>query len=90
MAGSRQSLGFGVVAMLAALIFALFIPSAVQAQIPVPAPAPSPSSNGSSLDQGIAYVLMLLALSGSRSQDPNQRLIEKERKEYLGEDALAQ
>ncbi|KGN56462.1 arabinogalactan protein 41 [Cucumis sativus] len=27
-----------------------------------PAPAPAPSSDGTSIDQGIAYVLMLLAL----------------------------
>nr|KYP58679.1 Arabinogalactan peptide 20 [Cajanus cajan] len=47
--------------MLATLILALFLmPAAVHAQIQ--APAPAPTSDGPSLDQGIAYVLMLLAL----------------------------
>ncbi|THU72060.1 hypothetical protein C4D60_Mb04t08110 [Musa balbisiana] len=39
------------------LAFAIVLP-AVQAQ----APAPSPTSDGTSIDQGIAYLLMLLAL----------------------------
>ncbi|KAM7515571.1 hypothetical protein LguiA_005154 [Lonicera macranthoides] len=29
----------------------------------VPAPAPAPSSDGAAIDQGIAYVLMMLALA---------------------------
>ncbi|XP_074587767.1 arabinogalactan protein 20-like [Curcuma longa] len=37
---------------------ALVFPVVAQAQ----APAPSPTSDGTSIDQGIAYVLMLLAL----------------------------
>ncbi|KAG4391595.1 hypothetical protein GLYMA_05G214851v4 [Glycine max] len=56
----KQLFGFGVVALLATLILPLFMPAAVQAQSA--APAPAPTSDGSSLDQGIAYVLMLLAL----------------------------
>ncbi|PKA64239.1 Arabinogalactan peptide 16 [Apostasia shenzhenica] len=47
---------FGLAALIA-LIFGIVLP-AVQAQ----APAPAPSSDGTSIDQGIAYVLMLLAL----------------------------
>ncbi|XP_060218478.1 arabinogalactan protein 16-like [Lycium barbarum] len=34
----------------------------VQAQEFAPAPAPAPTSDGVSVDQGIAYVLMLVAL----------------------------
>ncbi|KAK7358543.1 hypothetical protein VNO77_00476 [Canavalia gladiata] len=60
MASPKHSFGFGVMAMLVALIFALSLPSVVHAQ--TPAPAPAPSSDGSSVDQGVAYVLMLLAL----------------------------
>ncbi|EEF51308.1 arabinogalactan protein 41 [Ricinus communis] len=41
-----------------ALIFAIALP--VQAQSS--APAPAPTSDGTSIDQGIAYVLMLVAL----------------------------
>ncbi|KAJ6326659.1 hypothetical protein OIU76_003928 [Salix suchowensis] len=48
-----------VVAAVAALVavFAIVLPIA-QAQ----APAPAPTSDGTSIDQGIAYVLMLVAL----------------------------
>ncbi|BAT73005.1 hypothetical protein LR48_Vigan818s007800 [Vigna angularis] len=56
----KHSLGLGVVAMVAALILALSMPAAVQAQ--TAAPALAPSSDGSSIDQGVAYTLMLLAL----------------------------
>ncbi|CAM0957355.1 unnamed protein product [Alopecurus aequalis] len=47
---------FGFVAA-AALVFAIVMP-AVAAQ----APAPAPSSDASSIDQGVAYLLMILAL----------------------------
>ncbi|KAJ0989311.1 hypothetical protein J5N97_007667 [Dioscorea zingiberensis] len=47
---------FGLM-VVAALIVAIIFP-AVQAQ----APAPAPASDGTSIDQGIAYVLMLVAL----------------------------
>ncbi|KAG4141177.1 hypothetical protein ERO13_D06G059900v2 [Gossypium hirsutum] len=30
---------------------------------PAPAPAPTPSSDGTAIDQGIAYILLLLALA---------------------------
>ncbi|KAF3340100.1 arabinogalactan peptide 16-like protein [Carex littledalei] len=42
-----------------ALILGLVLP-AVQAQ--APAPAPAATSDGTTVDQGIAYVLMLVAL----------------------------
>ncbi|KAL9386964.1 hypothetical protein Peur_020088 [Populus x canadensis] len=45
-----------VVALL--VVFAIVLPIA-QAQ----APAPAPTSDGTSIDQGIAYVLMLVALA---------------------------
>ncbi|KEH21189.1 putative arabinogalactan peptide, AGP [Medicago truncatula] len=60
MASSKHSFGFGVMAIIATLIFTISFPAAVQAQ--TLAPAPSPTSDGSSVDQGIAYLLMLLAL----------------------------
>ncbi|KAJ7945012.1 Arabinogalactan peptide-like protein [Quillaja saponaria] len=51
---------FGVVAVVAALVFVLVMPAAVQAQSP--APAPAPTSGRTSVDQGVAYLLMLVAL----------------------------
>ncbi|CAL1373534.1 unnamed protein product [Linum trigynum] len=51
-----------VAAVAIALIFAIALPAAVQAQGMAPAPAPAATSDGTSIDQGIAYVLMLLAL----------------------------
>ncbi|GAU32630.1 hypothetical protein TSUD_71780 [Trifolium subterraneum] len=60
MASPKHSFGFGIVAIVATLIFALSLPAAVNAQSQ--APAPAPTSDGSSVDQGIAYLLMLLAL----------------------------
>ncbi|KAM7463283.1 hypothetical protein LguiA_031404 [Lonicera macranthoides] len=48
----------GVVAIMA-LIFAIAFPSAMAGAL---APAPAPTSDGTTIDQGIAYVLMLLAL----------------------------
>lgn len=47
---------FGLVAA-AALVFTIAMP-AVAAQ----APAPAPTSDGTSIDQGIAYLLMIVAL----------------------------
>ncbi|KAE8699795.1 Arabinogalactan peptide 22 [Hibiscus syriacus] len=47
------------VLMSAALVFA-FVSLHVEAQSA--APAPSPTSDGTSIDQGIAYILMLVAL----------------------------
>ncbi|XP_042479589.1 arabinogalactan protein 41-like [Macadamia integrifolia] len=51
-------ISFGVLAIIA-LIFSIVLP-AVQAESL--APAPAPTSDGTSIDQGIAYVLMLVAL----------------------------
>ncbi|XP_044484598.1 arabinogalactan protein 41-like [Mangifera indica] len=50
---------FEVVAVIAALMFAIFLP-ATNAQ--GSGPAPAPTSDGTSIDQGIACVLMLVAL----------------------------
>ncbi|KAF3947165.1 hypothetical protein ACB098_11G068600 [Castanea mollissima] len=55
--GSSSSSG-GVIGVV--LIFALLFAIVVEAHSP--APAPAPTSDGTSIDQGIAYVLMLLAL----------------------------
>ncbi|KDP28522.1 hypothetical protein JCGZ_14293 [Jatropha curcas] len=57
MAMSGSSRSFAGVLLAFTLIFVIFSPS-VQAQ----APAPAPASDGTSIDQGIAYVLMLVAL----------------------------
>ncbi|ESW19270.1 hypothetical protein PHAVU_006G110400 [Phaseolus vulgaris] len=43
-------------------IFAIFSPAVLEAQSLSLAPAPAPSSDGTSIDQGIAYTLMLVAL----------------------------
>ncbi|KAL6131042.1 hypothetical protein ACLB2K_069420 [Fragaria x ananassa] len=48
-----------------AVLALLFIASASASKAPAahaPAPAPAPISDGTSIDQGIAYVLMLVAL----------------------------
>ncbi|XP_042443145.1 arabinogalactan protein 41-like [Zingiber officinale] len=50
----RASFGLAAIMVLA---LAIFIP-AVRGQ----APAPTPTSDGTSIDQGIAYLLMLVAL----------------------------
>ncbi|KAJ4728163.1 Arabinogalactan peptide [Melia azedarach] len=46
---------------LLALVFAIVSPP-VEAQSSASSPAPAPVSDGTSIDQGIAYVLMLVAL----------------------------
>ncbi|XP_028770314.1 arabinogalactan protein 41-like [Neltuma alba] len=53
----------GIVAI-SALVFTIFMPFIVQGQSfpPAPSPAPGPSSDGTTIDQGIAYVLMFVAL----------------------------
>ncbi|CAN0910378.1 Arabinogalactan protein 16, partial [Linum grandiflorum] len=53
---------FAMAAVGVVLMFAIALPAAAQAQIMAPAPAPAATSDGTSIDQGIAYVLMLLAL----------------------------
>ncbi|KAF8725526.1 hypothetical protein HU200_020056 [Digitaria exilis] len=44
-------------AFAAALVFAVAMPAAA-----TQAPAPAPTSDGTSIDQGIAYLLMIVAL----------------------------
>ncbi|KAI3691832.1 hypothetical protein L6452_31634 [Arctium lappa] len=56
---SISKLSFGLLSAFL-LIFAITLPTAVHGQ-PF-APAPAPTSDGTSIDQGIAYLLMLLAL----------------------------
>ncbi|CAN1178183.1 Arabinogalactan protein 20 [Linum perenne] len=51
-----------VAAVAVVLMFAIALPAVAQAQIMAPAPAPTSDEAGTSIDQGIAYVLMLLAL----------------------------
>ncbi|CAF2016320.1 unnamed protein product [Brassica oleracea var. botrytis] len=41
------------------IVFSIFFP---MAQAQSAAPAPAPTSDGTTIDQGIAYVLMLVAL----------------------------
>ncbi|XP_010512521.1 PREDICTED: arabinogalactan peptide 20-like [Camelina sativa] len=48
-----------LVALLIAFVFAVISPFACAQSL---APAPSPTSDGTSIDQGIAYLLMVLAL----------------------------
>ncbi|ESW30553.1 hypothetical protein PHAVU_002G162600 [Phaseolus vulgaris] len=61
MAIFRFSFGFGLLALLLSLIFTLYVPLSAHAQsLP---PAPPPTSDGTSIDQGVAYVLMMLALA---------------------------
>ncbi|XP_022736104.1 arabinogalactan peptide 22-like [Durio zibethinus] len=59
MAVSRISLGiFAVIAIICTIILPM-----AQAQSTSPAPAPTITSDGTAIDQGIAYVLMLVALA---------------------------
>ncbi|CAN4127262.1 unnamed protein product [Withania somnifera] len=58
--GSSNKVLFGFIAIFV-LILSIFLPNA-HAQQPF-APAPAPASDGTTIDQGIAYVLMLLALA---------------------------
>ncbi|XP_060971303.1 arabinogalactan protein 41 [Cannabis sativa] len=60
MAFSNASFGVVVVALVA-LMYALVLPDVARAA-PLSAPAPAPTSDGTAIDQGIAYILMLLAL----------------------------
>ncbi|KAM0833056.1 hypothetical protein ACQ4PT_064538 [Festuca glaucescens] len=54
---ARTSLGVVAVAV---FVVGIVMPAAVAAA--AQAPAPAPASDGTSIDQGIAYVLMLVAL----------------------------
>ncbi|KAK9698492.1 hypothetical protein RND81_08G108300 [Saponaria officinalis] len=51
-----------VVMVVLALTMCIILPT-VRAQSPANGPAPSPTSDGTSIDQGIAYALMLVALA---------------------------
>uniref|UniRef100_A0A0D9VEH9 Arabinogalactan peptide 16 n=1 Tax=Leersia perrieri TaxID=77586 RepID=A0A0D9VEH9_9ORYZ len=57
MAAAASRAPFRVVA-LAVFVVGIVMPAAAVAQ----APAPAPVSDGTSIDQGIAYILMLVAL----------------------------
>ncbi|XP_004308013.1 PREDICTED: arabinogalactan peptide 20-like [Fragaria vesca subsp. vesca] len=50
---------FNRVVAIFALIFAIVLPMSNAAGL---SPAPAPTSDGTAIDQGIAYILMLLAL----------------------------
>ncbi|KAK3026448.1 hypothetical protein RJ639_041858 [Escallonia herrerae] len=52
---TRASMGVLAVTV---LIIVVAFPATV-AQSPVPSPVPAPTSDGTTIDQGIAYVLML-------------------------------
>ncbi|TQD69053.1 hypothetical protein C1H46_045414 [Malus baccata] len=59
---AMNSLSFGVVAIIA-ILYAVVLPMAHATKLaPAPAPAPALTSDGTTIDQGIAYGLMLLAL----------------------------
>ncbi|XP_058182694.1 arabinogalactan protein 41-like [Rhododendron vialii] len=49
-----------VMVAIVTLIFAVFFPATMAHSA---APAPAPTSDGAAIDQGIAYVLMLVALA---------------------------
>ncbi|RRT66354.1 hypothetical protein B296_00029183 [Ensete ventricosum] len=59
MASSRSWVNLALVVFVA-LSLGILLPAA-QAQ--APAPAPAPTSDGTSIDQGVAYTLMLVALA---------------------------
>ncbi|KAL5537720.1 hypothetical protein UlMin_043664 [Ulmus minor] len=50
---------FGVLVAIVALIYAVALPGA---NADISSPAPAPTSDGTTIDQGIAYILMLVAL----------------------------
>ncbi|KAM1711900.1 hypothetical protein ACFX15_002017 [Malus domestica] len=59
---AMNSLSFGVVAIIA-ILYAVVLPMAHATRLaPARAPAPALTSDGTTIDQGIAYGLMLLAL----------------------------
>ncbi|KAG2240196.1 hypothetical protein Bca4012_014733 [Brassica carinata] len=55
---SASKLFFGALTIVW-IVFSIFFPMAQAQSL---APAPAPSSDGTTIDQGIAYVLMLVAL----------------------------
>ncbi|KAI5568314.1 hypothetical protein POPTR_012G032000v4 [Populus trichocarpa] len=54
-----SNISFGVFAAIVAIIFAISMPLAHGQSS---APAPSPTSDGAAIDQGVACILMLVAL----------------------------
>ncbi|CAK7324102.1 unnamed protein product [Dovyalis caffra] len=54
-----SNISFGVLTTIIAVIGATFMPLAHGQSL---APSPSPTSDGTAIDQGIAYILMLVAL----------------------------
>ncbi|PAN24042.1 hypothetical protein GQ55_4G135700 [Panicum hallii var. hallii] len=52
----------GPVAVAAVLLVGIAMPTSFAAAAHAQPPAPPPTSDGTSIDQGIAYVLMLIAL----------------------------
>uniref|UniRef100_A0A6N2MH86 Uncharacterized protein n=1 Tax=Salix viminalis TaxID=40686 RepID=A0A6N2MH86_SALVM len=56
---AASNISSGVFAAIVAMIGAIFMPLAHGQSS---APAPSPTSNGTTIDQGVACILMLLAL----------------------------
>ncbi|KAG6576674.1 Arabinogalactan protein 22, partial [Cucurbita argyrosperma subsp. sororia] len=54
----------GIYAVIIAVVYVVMLPvSAAAEHSSFPAPAPAPTSDGTTIDQGIAYILMLLALA---------------------------
>ncbi|XP_024022339.1 arabinogalactan peptide 16-like [Morus notabilis] len=50
---------FGLAFAIVAVMYAVVLPPT---RADFPAPAPAPTNDGTAIDQGIAYILMLLAL----------------------------
>uniref|UniRef100_A0A0D9WQQ1 Arabinogalactan peptide 16 n=1 Tax=Leersia perrieri TaxID=77586 RepID=A0A0D9WQQ1_9ORYZ len=59
MAAAWTSLGLAAVAV---VVVGIAMPASAVAAAAEQPPAPAPASDGTSIDQGIAYVLMLVAL----------------------------
>ncbi|KAL7146191.1 hypothetical protein ABFS83_06G024500 [Erythranthe nasuta] len=57
-----EMIGRALMAILLVVLAAAAFPSVAAANAESFAPAPSPTSDGTTIDQGIAYALMLLAL----------------------------
>ncbi|KAI3458039.1 hypothetical protein Pfo_014702 [Paulownia fortunei] len=57
-----EMIGRALVAVVVMVLAAAAFPSVATANAESFAPAPSPTSDGTTIDQGIAYVLMLVAL----------------------------
>ncbi|PWA64878.1 arabinogalactan protein 22 [Artemisia annua] len=60
MEGAKMSFVMAIFVVLMSLILPTIN---AQAPVPAPGPSPSPTSDGATIDQGVAYVLMMLALA---------------------------